>query len=582
MVLVPALGWRGHRGRLALGAGLLALVTACRPLRHPPGGTNSPGGAGGGGGGGGGGGAGVTVEGDCTPLPPLARRLWRLSLPQYAHSVRDLLGTATEPLIDGATSGAPPDAFLVDDSLSVGPFLAQRLATVNHDFLTGAADRVAALAACASGEGEEACATRFARGFGARAFRRPLADEELSDLLAVYADGRQQDFPTGVSTMIEALLLSPSFMFRTELGAGAGNPTTLTAYEIAGQLSFTLTDSTPDAALLDDAGSGRLATSEGIAAAADRLLALPATRPNLDRVTAAWFGAPQIFTESKDPALLAALGGAGADQLLVQNHLYQSLTGFIDDALWRPQALVTDLLTSSRVLVDQQLATLVGLPFPAAASQPWVLVDAGSLGRAGIPTQPAFLWAHTPGGVSATVRRGLALRDQVACAEASLPEPPRIHEDPAVRAALAALPGERARSDYALATEPCRSCHVQIDPFGRILDGFDAVGHARATADGLAVDPTGDFSATPPLTGAGTITGAAAFAQAMVADGRFTRCATQKLASYTLGRAIQGTASCELQRLNLRVAAGDGSLRALAREVVSAPFARTRTQGAAP
>src|SRR4029079_18077417 len=101
----------------------------------------------------------------------------------------------------------------------------------------------------------------------------PLATEEVTDLLAVYADGRQQSFVAGVNQIAEALLLSPSFLFRTELGDGSADPARLSSYEVASQLSFTLTGATPDPALLDAAGGGRLETAAGVAAEADRLLA---------------------------------------------------------------------------------------------------------------------------------------------------------------------------------------------------------------------------------------------------------------------------------------------------------------------
>ena len=115
------------------------------------------------------------------------------------------------------------------------------------------------LAACKSGEADNACATRFASTFGQRAFRRPLNSTETTALMNVYAAGQPESFETGISLMVQALLQSPSFMFRSELGKGAPNATattTLDPYEVATQLAYTFLDSTPDAELMAAAANG--------------------------------------------------------------------------------------------------------------------------------------------------------------------------------------------------------------------------------------------------------------------------------------------------------------------------------------
>src|SRR4029077_12925218 len=101
-----------------------------------------------------------------------------------------------------------------------------------------------------------------------------------------------QDYPTGVSLMIQAVLITPSFVFRTELGPSTlaadanGNfpNTTLTPYEIATQLGFFFLGSTPAAQLMAAADGGTLATASGIGAQIDRLLVLPSVQANLTNI----------------------------------------------------------------------------------------------------------------------------------------------------------------------------------------------------------------------------------------------------------------------------------------------------------
>ena len=118
--------------------------------------------------------------------------------------------------------------------------------------------RITQIVACNTGEAQPACATRFAQTFGAKAFRRPLEASEVTRLMTVFTQGMMQDFNTAIGLMIQSVIISPSFIYRTELGpttltadaSGKFPDTTLTPHEIATQLGFLFTGSTPDAALL--------------------------------------------------------------------------------------------------------------------------------------------------------------------------------------------------------------------------------------------------------------------------------------------------------------------------------------------
>ena len=83
-----------------------------------------------------------------------------------------------------------------------------------------------AIAPCAgtTADAQTACATTFVQAFAKWAYRRPIADDELSDLMAVYQQGAMTSYNAGIELVIKAILASPSFLFRTELG-----PPTLTA-----------------------------------------------------------------------------------------------------------------------------------------------------------------------------------------------------------------------------------------------------------------------------------------------------------------------------------------------------------------
>ncbi len=511
-------------------------------------------------------------EPPCTPLAPLPRRIWRLSVAQYGNAVRDLLGLPTAPSLD-TTGGTSPYALFTGETANVDPQLLFQINAVVREVIGGVAARIPELAACQTGEAKDACAHRFAERFGRRAFRRPLEESEITGLLAVYTEGNKKDFDKGISLMIQALLQSPSFLFRSELGTGTAD-TSLTSYEVATQLAYTFLDSTPDDALLEAAASGRLDTSDGIAREIDRLLTTDAAKQNITRIVLGWFNTRQLYSKTKPVALLTALGGSLQDQGALQNDLYESARRFVDDVLWSPGGKVTDLVTSERLFVNQRLATLYDLPFAGGRSEEFVAVEVASGERAGMLTQPATLWAASDPAVTSIVKRGLFVHNDVVCAD-PLPPPVGILEDPAVQATLAMLPTEIDKSNYRLKTETCARCHANIDPYGLILENFDSIGRFRMTADGKSVEATGDFTNAPPLHG--RITGPVAFGRAIVDDGQLTQCAVQKIASYARGRMIRDSATCEVHAVRSAFAHGDGSIRELFRSVMVADVMRKRT-----
>ncbi len=554
------------------------------------------GGVGGGGGEGDAAGQGTSAGGDggettlgCTPLLPIGRRLWRLSYNQFASVTQDLLGAAP-PALTSASNGNLP-------SLTGGPDL---LVTSQDLFaLYGGAEsvvariapRVSQVAACMTGETDDACATRFARSFGLLALRRPLADAEVTDLLKVYAVGANQGFDHGIGLMIEALILSPSFLYRSELGpspatadavTGAYPDTTLTPYEVATQLGFLLLGTTPDAELLAAAaatGDAGLATRAGILAQLDRLLALPATRSNLTNLVGTWFGLDDVLNKgAKDQVLLSPLATADQDSTAIVGELLSSGRRFIADVLWTSAGKVTDLLTSQKVFVNQRLATLYGLPFteplPATfVALTWPVAEP----RIGMLTQPSFLWAVSDPTTGGIINRGRLIQDNVFCQE---PVPQEVLlTSPEAWKVDATGDSEVTRSDARLASPLCSDCHGQLDPYGRMLQNFDAVGKFTTTDEvGRSVDPSVTFVPPSPLAPA-SFSGPQAFAAAPATIGLLSDCAVLKMSGYAIGKAIAPGNICEVNALRAAFRQSDGTASALFRQILLADFARARAGG---
>jgi hypothetical protein len=538
----------------------------------------------------------------CTALPPLERRVWRLSAEQWGAAVKDLLGLAAAPVLSNR-GGQAAYAFFADATLDVDEnFQFALYQAAQGEVLPEITFRIPQLAPCSdtTAAGQTACAQTFVASFGRRAFRRPLTPDEAAALMEVYAEGAKQSYDTGISLVVQAAIISPSFVYRTELGpatltadaSGKFPDTTLTPHEVASQLGFLFLGSLPDAELGAAADDGRLATPEGIRTQIDRLLALPAVEQHLTGIVVDWFNVRQMFDKGKNTALFEALPVAERDQVSMADYLHTSARRLITDLLWRNPGTIDDLFTSQAVFVNRRMTVLFpNLAYPEGlpASQTtfvkatWSAAEA----RAGMLTHPAVLWAASDPDLTSIVKRGKFLHDDVMCQDA-LPPPIDLTsamalnvigcKSPDGMTTLSTCDSEILQSDARMLYQPCKACHAQIDPYARAIQSFGPIGNYRTTDEaGRAIDATVTFPTGTPLASK-TVAGSAAFGQALVDAGIARGCAVQKMASYTIGTMIRSYNTCELKDVRAEVQT-DGTIKSLFRNVALANFVRARTGG---
>src|SRR5690606_17743142 len=142
-------------------------------------------------------------------------------------------------------------------------------------------ENVEEVTGCAAPLNDE-CAQDFVSTFAERAYRRPPSSIELDSLLQVYTEIKDiyDTVPEAVQYSVYAILQSPQFLYRTELGSEPEQAGPLSPYELASALSYFLTDGPPDAALLSAAASNELSTKEQIGAQVDRILQTEEARKN--------------------------------------------------------------------------------------------------------------------------------------------------------------------------------------------------------------------------------------------------------------------------------------------------------------
>jgi hypothetical protein len=547
----------------------------------------------------------------CTPLGTITRRLWRLSAEQWGAAVKDLLALQTAPVLT-ERGGESAYAFFSDVSNGIDSpmlFNMYQLAQTAVSSIDSSVGTTIAPCAATTASAQTACAQTFIQGFASKAYRRPLDSDEVPNLLNVYAQGAMQSYKAGIELMIDAVLLAPSFVYRTELGPPStpdsnGNypTTTLTPYEVATQLSFTLLGSQPDAPLMAAAADGTLGTTAGIQQQIQRLLGLPAVQANIANIMLGWFNVNQMYAKVHDTSLLASLATSEQNQTNIENDLETSSLDFVSSILWNGSGKIDDLLTSQSFFANQRLATLYpGLSFngqPPTDDTTFVAATwPAAQNRAGLLTQPSWLWAQSDPSLMSIVKRGKAVHDNIVCAN-PLPPPIDLTTPTAVNVinckspdgtmTLSACDSEEEMSDARMTYLPCKTCHAQMDPYARILDNFGPIGNYQTATDvetdagtfptGGPIDSTYAFTMAPlgSTQTPQTITGAQAFAKALIGSGVFDGCSVQQIASYGIGSQILTYDTCELEPIRTGI---DGSVKSLFTNVLMANFMQARAGG---
>ncbi len=532
----------------------------------PPKGMAAGGSSNAGGSGSGGVGPGPVVETQCTPHLP--QRLVLLSDYQASNGIRTLLGDAA---LDEHAPNAEQKPFTQKGFVVSTAMFQTRLGWSERaaSSLDGRFDQVTG---CPT-TGDDACAQTFLEQFGKRAFRRPLQPQEVTDLMAVFAVGKQLSFEMGVKLAVEAVLASPSYSARTEYGApNVEGQLVLTPHELASELSFLFTDTVPDADLLAAADSGALSTPAVLEQHLQRLITVPAAQASLTKTLMAAWDIQAVFGASKDP------GQFPEYTPILQASMYKETELFVTDKLWGA-APVSELLTSSSTFVNGALATLYGVPHTGATPSDFVSVTLPAGTRAGLLTQPSMLATRAGSDVTSVVARGLFVRGALLCLPKIPPPPEAVKAQVEEQVKLAATMTQQELAAKRASTDPCRSCHSQFDPAGLLLENYDPIGRYRTELKGAPITVSVDLAGFGAIQG--NFTGAVAFAQAAAASPVFTSCLVQQLMTYGTRDEELTSDSCDVGEAMTKLPAAGVTFKDIVKQVGLSPALRLRTQEAA-
>jgi hypothetical protein len=477
----------------------------------------------------------------CSAPNPGRSPLRRLSNAEYRNTISDLFANvpAVVTLVPAATNGFPSEPESLGfrnsgDYLTVPSLAAQKyLDSAEQIAETAAAS--ASFVTCAGGMQDAKCATTFINQFGKKVYRRPLTAEDTAryDALFQKALTAGYDFKTGIEWIVFAMLQSPQFLYRFELGATpSGAYAKPSQYELASRLSYLYLQSMPDAALFTAADKGELATPAQLETQARRLLADPKGQRLLDYFEQ-WADTDTMPELVRDAKVYAGLD-ANLPALL-----QQETRAFVSNLLKSPTGSFTELLTAPYTFANAALAKHYGLTGPAGTG--FERVDAP--GRAGVLTQGMML-AHDKPTRTSIVRRGLKIRTDLLCNTVPAPPPDvDINLDK-----TATNLSQRQRLEQHRTVASCNACHKLMDPIGVVFEGFDAVGRARTVDEtGMPVmvasqlDVTGDAN--------GPIGTPAELGQRLANSDQARGCYVTNTFRFFYGHEVEQADACSMARL---------------------------------
>lgn len=484
----------------------------------------------------------------------LPAQLRRLTGPQFKNTVEAALGTLSNDSVwpdfeDGIpTIGMSNNA----DALRVNAINLESVYRSVAQISALALNKNSTLGTCASAA-DSLCVTSILDNYGSKLWRRPLTGAERQDLLNRVANLRAAGSGNAVQIefLIKALLMSPNFLYRSEMGALANDSVQLSTYEIASLLAYTLWDGPPDDRLYDLATDNSLLQTSVIETEITRMIADVRFDGALEAFYRDYLKLDRVLSVSKLPELSFTASKRSALLQSARMSLFQRVADRDRD--------IVDVLAVDGFFVNTEIAPLFGLQVTGDQLQ---LTAPPTYERNGLLTHPAFLSVHSKEGGSGIVKRGVFTLEQLLCVELGDP-PDDITEAP--------TPAELDRDNTSTrelltlvhtSQVPCNGCHVLIDPAGFGFENYDAVGQFRTVEkSSVPIDSSGAINlvGVQPLIFNDHIE----FTDALMNSPTVRSCMARRFLEHTVGQALHSNA-CELTRYQHTLSDEQISIRQLA------------------
>lgn len=382
------------------------------------------------------------------------RQLRLLTRDEYANSVKDILAVEvnTEKLPadksekDFKYPGEADMGFLQAEDIKqlygMAVSIAERVTAEQLEHLKSATDSGAVSA------------------LGYQLFRRHLTEVELARYQATL-DAH------GEKALVTALLLSPNFLYRSELGQAVSGKTEvykLTPYETATALSYTYQGTTPDAQLLAKAERNELQTPSQITAEIDRMMRTERGLEQFNRFIS-YYIKTQRGVQEKPGLDATTIQLMTLEQSLLTRHVMLDGKGTLDE-----------LFNPGVTFLNKALAEHYGISGVTGDTMQKVTVDEK---RGGLLHLGLFQASTADFKVTSLVKRGIAIRENLFCREFGAP----VEAEPTEPAYPPRAITTRERWDLVNGEQAsggrCWQCHQYMNDTGASMEHYDATGRYR-------------------------------------------------------------------------------------------------------
>ncbi len=411
---------------------------------------------------------------DCAHPDPGHVTLRRLNRAEYNNTIRDLVGVNFQPAADFPADDSGYGFDNIGDVLSLSPVLLEKY--------LGAAEKAlnSALAPPVSAGGqltkaqtppersaawqrifinEAASETRLerARGiitnFASRAYRRPISSQEQERLLALFGsvDAPDLSFEESIKVVLEAVLVSPQFLFRGDLQAAREDPQAarpVDEFALASRLSYFLWSSMPDEELFSQAEHHAL--RHNLDAEVKRMILDPKSGALVSNFAGQWLQLRNLDFVNPDPNRFPAFNGALRNSMRKETELFFG-------HIFQENRSVLEFLGADYSFVDERLARLYGIP--GITGDEFRQVNLKGTRRGGLLAQASVLTITSNPTRTSPVKRGKWVLENIL----ATPPPPPPPNVPPLTEHKTALDGTlRQRMEQHRSDPNCMACHARI------------------------------------------------------------------------------------------------------------------------
>lgn len=379
-----------------------------------------------------------------------------------------------------------------------------------------------------NGKHVASCARTIVRSFAEKAFRRPVAAGELDSFLSYVTLARQQgdSFAEGIATALQAILVSPNFLFRIEqdkpVSAGV-RAAPISDIELASRLSYFLWSSTPDAELMRLARIRKLSKPDVLEAQVRRMLKDPKSEALVENFAGQWLQFKNIDVLRPDAEKFPDFDEALRQAMRRETELFIA-------NIFQNNSSILEFLDADYSFLNERLARFYGVK--GVSGPEFRRVDMkGTQRGGGVLAHGSVLTISSYSTRTSPVLRGKWILENLLNAPPPPPPPsvPALDDTKVGQSASLRQQMEEHRKNPA-----CASCHSRMDPLGFGLENFDAIGSWRTEDGKFPVDATGS------LPGGHTFSGPNELKTLLKEDrDAFVRGFTEKLLTYALGRGLE-------------------------------------------